>query len=155
MAVELIYWDSDAFLGWFQAEPGKEPVCRATIERAQRGEVLLVTSTLTLAEVLWMRGAPRLSKDKAELVQKFFRRSYIRVRNVTRNVAETAQGLVWDNSIAPKDAVHVATAIEGKIPVLETFDAKLIGKSGRVGAPPLMIRQPLPAVQGTLDLGHV
>ncbi|MGH7057385.1 MAG: hypothetical protein ACREFZ_05795 [Acetobacteraceae bacterium] len=52
MTVERIYWDSDAFLGWLQAEASKAELCRGTLERARAGEVAIVSSTLTLAEVL-------------------------------------------------------------------------------------------------------
>ena len=75
MPVEQIYWDSDAFLGWLQEEPGKVELCEGTIERAQSGEALIITSALTIAEVLWLKNHPPVSKDKAEIVRKFFRRS--------------------------------------------------------------------------------
>src|SRR4051812_33125817 len=114
MPVELIYWDSDAFLGWLQAEPGKTDLCAGTLKRADLGEVIIFTSALTIAEVLWMRGAPMVPEEKAEIVRKFFRRSYLRVRNVTRAVAENAQDLVWNNGVRPKDAIHVATALDAK-----------------------------------------
>ncbi|WP_281299914.1 MULTISPECIES: type II toxin-antitoxin system VapC family toxin [unclassified Iodidimonas] len=152
MMVEKIYWDSDCFLGHLCAEAGKVEKCKDVLERAERGEVIIVTSALTLAEVLWMRGGPRVQKDKAELVQKFFRRSYIRVYNVTRKLSESAQILVWDNSIKPKDAIHVATAIHLVADALETFDKKLISKSGTVGKPLLLIREPIAAAQGKFDL---
>lgn len=152
MSIEKIYWDSDAFLGWFQEEPSKVDLCRATIERAKSGEVLIVTSALTIAEVLWLRNAPPIPKDRADLVQKFFRRSYIRVRNVTRNLSESAQGLVWDNGIKPKDAIHVATALDAKVYALETFDKGLLSKSGKVGNPLLIIRKPVAPKQGNLNL---
>ena len=152
MTVERIYWDSDVFLGWFQNEAGKVERCEGVIQRAERGEVLIVTSTLTLAEVLWMRNQPCLSKDKADLVQKFFRRSYIRVYNVTRKIAENTQSVVWDNGIKPKDAIHVSTAINLKVDALETFDEGLLKKSGQVGEPLLKIRQPEPPVQGSLGV---
>ena len=150
--VDKIYWDSDCFLGHFQAERGKAEKCDGVIERAERGDVLIVTSALTLAEVLWLRGGPRLPADKAALVQKFFRRSYIRVYNVTRKIAESAQILVWDNGIKPKDAIHVATALSLKADALETFDENLIGKSGSVGNPLLLIREPQAAAQGRFPL---
>lgn len=72
MTLELIYWDSDAFLGWFQEEAGKVDLCQGTIERSKTGEVVVVTSTLTLAEVLWMRGGPRIPEEKADKVRRFF-----------------------------------------------------------------------------------
>lgn len=152
MPVELIYWDSDAFLGWLQAEPGKSDLCAGTLKRADQGEVLILTSSLTIAEVLWMRGAPAIPQEKAEIVRKFFRRSYMRIRNVTRAVSESAQDLVWIHSIRPKDAIHVATALDAGVAALETFDEGLIGKTGTVGKPSLLIRKPIePAQKGLFD----
>src|SRR5947209_2987081 len=150
MPVELVYWDSDAFLGWLQAEPGKSELCAGTLKRADQGEVLIFTSALTIAEVLWMRGAPMIPQEKAEIVRKFFRRSYFRLRNVTRAIAESAQDLVWTNGIRPKDAIHVATALDAKCVALETFDEALLAKTGSIGTPPLIIRKPLPPAQGSL-----
>jgi len=91
VSVEKIYWDADAFLGWLQEEPGKVELCKGTIQRAEAGEVLIVTSALTIAEVLWRKGGPRLPRDKMAMLRKFFRRSYIRVVNVTRAIAEQSQ----------------------------------------------------------------
>jgi predicted nucleic acid-binding protein len=147
MPVELIYWDSDAFLGWLQAEPGKSELCAGTLKRADQGEVVIFTSALTIAEVLWMRGAPMIPQEKAEVLRKFFRRSYFRIRNVTRKISEDAQDLVWVQSIRPKDAIHVATALDGHVIALETFDENLLGKTGTVGNPPLLIRKPMPPAQ--------
>jgi predicted nucleic acid-binding protein len=150
MPVELIYWDSDAFLGWLQQEPGKVELCEGTIERAEQGEVVIFTSALTIAEVLWLRGAPPIPQQKADIVRKFFRRSYIRVRNVTRAVSEAAQDLVWNNGIKPKDAIHVATALDARAAALETFDEGLLSKSGSVGTPSLPMRKPIPPAQKKL-----
>lgn len=101
-----------------------------------------------------MRGGPKLSQDKADKLKAFFRKSYIRPYNLTRSIAESAQDLVLNRDIRPKDAVHVATALELKVPALETFDDGLLKKSGLIGSPPLVIRKPLPPMQGALNLGH-
>jgi hypothetical protein len=146
----LIYWDSDTFLGWLQSEAGKAELCEGTLLRADAGEVLIVTSTLTIAEVLWMKNAPPIPKDRADIVRKFFRRSSMRLRNVTRVVSESAQELVWDHGVRPKDAIHVATALEVKVQALETFDDGLLKKSGIIGAPPLLIRKPIAPAQRKL-----
>jgi predicted nucleic acid-binding protein len=150
MPVELVYLDANAYLGWLQAEPGSVELCNGTLTRADNGEVMIFTSALTIAEVLWMRNAPVIPEDKAEIVRKFFRRSYFRVRNVTRAISENAQDLVWKRGIRPKDAIHVATALDVGCAALETFDEPLIGKSGLIGSPAMIIRKPLPPVQGTL-----
>lgn len=152
MSLEKIYWDSDAFLGWFQEDVGKVDLCRHTLDRAKNGEVLIVTSTLGIAESLWLRGQAKIPKDRAEIVKKFFRRSYIRSVNVTRKIAEDAQDLVWDKNIAPKDAIHASTALSHNIPVIETFDKKFIAKGRLFDS--LIIRKPLPPMQGTLDYDY-
>lgn len=155
MPVELVYWDSDAFLGWLQSEAGKVELCAGTLKRAEQGEVLILASALTLAEVLWMRGAPPIPRDKAEIVRKFFRRSHFRIRNVTRAISESAQDLVWTQGIRPKDAIHVATALDAHAYALETFDEGLLGKTGQIGTPALIIRKPLPPAQPGLFDGQI
>lgn len=154
MNIEKIYWDSDCFLGHFKADAGKAEKCDGVLQRAERGDVLIVTSALTLAEVLWMRGGPRIPEEKALIVRKFFRRSYIRVYNVSRRISESAQDLVWLKDIRPKDAIHVATALHLGADALETFDLNLIGKSGTVGTPLLLIREPQAAAQARLNLSE-
>lgn len=154
MSIEKIYWDSDCFIAYLQAETGKVDQCAAVLDRAERGEVVIVSSALAIAEVLWMRNAPRLPKEKADILNRFFRRSSFRVVDVTRKIAERAQLLVWDNDIRPKDAIHVATALQCSIPTLETFDAALIKKSGSVGEPGLVIREPALARQARLPFSQ-
>ena len=152
MSIELIYWDSAVFLAYFQEEEGRVELCRGTLERAGAGDVFIITSTLSIAECLWLRNAPPIPKDRADTVRRFFRRSFLRARNVTRRTAELAQNLVWDQKIHPKDAIHVATAIEARVTTLETFDGPLIGKSRTIGEPPIMIRMPIGPDQGKLPL---
>jgi predicted nucleic acid-binding protein len=50
------YWDSNVFLGWFQRESDKVPFCEPVLQAAAAGELFIVTSVLTLTEVLWLRG---------------------------------------------------------------------------------------------------
>lgn len=109
----------------------------------RRGNVLIVTSALTIAEVLFIRQGPKLPPEKREVVEKFFKADYIAVRNVTRHIAELARDVFWDHGIKPKDAVHVATAAFFKVPVLHTFDGSLIGKSGLVVQLPSGNKHPL------------
>lgn len=158
MSMTVIYWDSDCFLSYFKAEQDKIAKCENVIKRAEEGNVLIVTSALTLAEVLWIRGEQRLPKEKADIIRSFFRRRSTRIFNVTRKIAEAAQELVWNNHIKPKDALHVATALHIpttlnlKLDALETFDKSLIAKNKTVGTPPLIIREPQTPAQGSLNL---
>jgi len=152
VSVERIYWDTDAFLGHLQGETGKVALCAGTLQRMERGEVVIITSALTIAEVLWRRNGPKIPKKKAEILRKFFKREGLRVRNVTRQVAEMAQDIVWNHNVMPKDAIHVATALAERVPILETFDRGLLGMDGRIGSPPLVIRKPIAPTQTTMDI---
>lgn len=152
MSREIRYWDSSAFLAYFQEETNRVANCEATLEDAEAGKILIVTCALTLAEVLAIRGKERLppSPEMKRKVVDFFKNEYISVQNVTRQVAEIARDLVWENGVDPKDAVHVASALAVEAPILETFDKPLIGKSGTIGNPGLIIREPSPPKQPKL-----
>ena len=142
MTFERRYWDSDCFLGWLQAEDGKVEPCRHVLNVAARGELEIITSALTIAEVLHIPGRQPIPADKRQQVIDFFKRSYIIPMSITRRIAEESRDLVWDHGIEPKDALHVATALKAKVDVFNTFDQPLIGKSLRVGDPKLLIEIP-------------
>ena len=151
MTFERRYWDSDCFLGWLQAEDDKVEACRQVLNLAAKGELEIITSALTIAEVLHLRGHEPISSDKRQQVIAFFKRSYIIPVSITRRIAEDSRDLVWDHGIDPKDALHVATAIKAKVDVFNTFDRPLIDKSLKVGSPKLLIEAPKVA-QGDLGL---
>ena len=160
MIVEQRYWDSDCFLGWLLEEPDKVEHCREVLSAAEDGKILIVTSALTIAEVLALRGRLKIPSEDREKVENFFRQEYIVVRNITRRIAENARSFVWDFGVAPKDALHVATAIDAKLTLLNTFDKKLKNKSGKIGKPPLIMDLPsykapkLPFEDLPKDRGH-
>lgn len=142
MNKDLRYWDSDVFLGHFNGEPDKVDACNSVLEAADAGRIVIVTSALTLAEVIHAKHHPKLPIASRETIDQFFKSSFLSVQNVTRSIAEEARDLVWDNSIRPKDAIHVATAISCKVPVLNTFDQKLLKADQTIGKPALRIEKP-------------
>jgi predicted nucleic acid-binding protein len=142
VSVNPRYWDSDCFLGWLLAEPDKEEKCRVVLQAAEERKLVIVSSALTVAEVLAIRGRPRIGDDKRALIEGFFRNEYILIRNLTRRVAELARGMVWDHGISPKDAIHVATALDAKLSLFNTFDQDICKHSGRLGSPILIIEPP-------------
>jgi predicted nucleic acid-binding protein len=102
------------------------------LRAAEDGELELVTSALTLTEVIKLKGKPELKQDCEKKIAEFFQNDYIILRNVDRFIALSAQRLVWENNLAPKDSIHVATALRWKIPVLDTFDDGLIALNGKL-----------------------
>ena len=151
MTLERRYWDSNCFLGWLQAEDGRIEPCRQVLNLASRGDVEIITSALTIAEVLNLQGHQPISADKRRQVIDFFKHSYIITMSITRRIAEESREMVWDHGIKPKDALHVATALSAKVDVFNTFDQPLIGKSLKVGNPKLRIEIPT-VVQGDLGI---
>ncbi|MFH1116662.1 MAG: PIN domain-containing protein [Pseudomonadota bacterium] len=151
MKSELRYWDSNCFLGWLKNEPSKASLCEGVIQGAEKGEFLIVTSALTLVEVVKLKHELPIPATDAIRVQKFFESPFIRVRGVDRFLAEKARELVWHYQfLKPKDAVHVATAIDREIRIFDTFDEDLIRLSGRLGNPPMRIGKPDRAYQLSL-----
>lgn len=138
------YWDSVTFLGWLSDEADKVPLCRPVLEAAEGGSVVIVTSALTIAEVLWPKGHEKISAHHAKKIESFFRHSWIIVRELDRFIAEDARELVWSKNVKPKDAIHMATALRQDVQLdqFDTFDNGLIKLSGTLGDPPLAIGRP-------------
>jgi predicted nucleic acid-binding protein len=158
MSLPRRYWDSCAFLAWLLPEPEREDACRSVLRAAEDGELELVTSAFTLTEVIKLKGKTELKIEHERKIADFFKSDFIILRNVDRFVAVAAQRLVWEHNVAPKDAIHVATALHWKIPVLDTFDDVLLGlngklaiESGNPASPLLQITTPHVPIQ--LDLG--
>jgi predicted nucleic acid-binding protein len=132
VAKDVRYWDACAFSGYLNAEADKIVECESVLKAARDGHILIVTSALTIAEVLFIKDGPKLDPSKRATIEKFFKADYISVRNVTRHIGELARDVFWDFGIKPKDCVHVATAASTKAATLNTFDEDLISKSGIV-----------------------
>lgn len=151
MPAPLRYWDSNAFLGWLAHEADKVDECRGVIRAAEAGQLRIVTSSLTLTEVIKLKSHAPLPPEKEPLIRDFFRHQYIVVRQLDRFTAEYARDLIWRHGFAPKDSIHVATAVMARVPHLDTFDGDLIAKSGQIGDPPLIIGRPDVPEQLTMD----
>jgi predicted nucleic acid-binding protein len=147
MALERRYWDSACFIAILGNEAGRVDVCAPILRAAEMRRLEIVTSAWTITEVLYPKGGQPLRPELRARVKSFFHRSGIVLVNVDRRIAENAQEYYWDFGVKPKDAIHVACAIEANAPVFETYDRGLITHSGKVGGTPaLEIREPQPWV---------
>ena len=114
------------------------------IKGAEAGNVKLVTSSITVTEVIKLGKGREIPEDDQEKVVGFFRHEWIIVRMVDREVAEYARQLIWKYGFVVKDSIHVspATAVIERIPRMDTCDGELIKRSGEIGDPPLIIGRP-------------
>lgn len=140
--MEFRYWDSNCFLCWLKKELGYEK-CLGVIHKAEEEELQIVTSALTIAEVIYLKPNDKIDRKKSDDICRYFEHEYIIPINLDRTIAELARNLLWDyEALRHKDAIHIASAIKAKIPIFDTFDTYLIGLSGTIGNPPLIIGEP-------------
>ena len=127
----------------FNDEVGRVDKCRSVMYAAERGELRIITSALTLTEVIKIKGKQPLSASAEDTIKAFFEHDWIIVRDVDRFVAEQARNFIWTHNLKPCDAIHLATAYLMKLRHLDAFDRKDLGKlNGKLGALPMNIGEP-------------
>ncbi len=141
----LLYWDACVFISAIQQTAGCSPVIEAILDLAKAEKVFVVTSALTIAEVV------KESRDNADSnrsatdavrIREFFENDFVTIRNVDRLIAEQAGDIVRQHNIKPPDAIHAATALSSKCGCLHTYDKKLLRFDGQIGWPALSIKPP-------------
>lgn len=141
------------FLGWLKGEPDKKPVCQVLLREAETGTLTIVTSSVTIIEVIKLRNKPQLDPAHWPTLRAFFRQPYISIRTLDFRVSEAARELIWNENLSQQDSVHMATALRWGLSRMDTFDAGLIALSEKYGTPPLVVGQPTMPPQGVLDVG--
>ena len=125
-----------------KGEAGRVDEASRILQDAVKGELEIVTSAWTLAEVIKRPGEPPLSAQVEQKIIDFFENEYIIVVNLDRRVAEEARAISRQYGVKPKDAVHLATAAVAKLETFDTWDGGLIKLDSKVGNPPIRIGHP-------------
>lgn len=140
---KIFYWDSCVFLSRFQRTVGRIDTIEKITDAAEKGQVKLLISTYSLSEVA--RITP--SKDsqgkeiviteeqieqELQLISGYFENDYIITKPLTQVISEMAREYVAKFGLKPGDAVHVATAIFWDVPVLHTYDDKVLKCDGKI-----------------------
>ena len=142
------YWDSCNCISLIaEDEADRAEICQRILEDAGAGKLVIVTSTLTIAEVIRMRGKPMLTEDEETTISNFFLHSYILMYDVTRVVAENARQLARRYNLRPNDSIHLSTALLSDADVFETWNTR---DFERIQGVPIEIRTPI--WQGILPL---
>jgi predicted nucleic acid-binding protein len=135
-----VYWDASVFLALFQK--GDTPDLQYQREQsillaqeARKGEVVLVTSTFTLAEARRGQGEPPFPGDEHATMSSFFQHSYIEAIPVDRTIAELAAEYGERFHLKPADAVQLATAARARVTVFLAWDRDFHRKNAMVGSP--------------------
>ncbi len=126
----------------FNNEAGRLEHCQSVLYAAERGEFRIVTSALTLTEVIKIKGKA-IKAEAEDQIRAFFEHEWIIVRDVDRFIAEQARDFIWKHNLQPIDAIHLATAYKHKLQNLDTYDRTDLGKlDGKVGLPLMKIGEP-------------
>jgi len=134
----LVYVESSVFLALVKGEEGRIEDCRAVAFQAEAGEITVVTSPFTLAEVAKTEGVA-LAEDVEREISLFFNHEWIHLVELDRLVATRARKVIRDFNLKPPDAVHVASAVNIGATLLLTYDKDLL-RIGRIEN--MEIRQP-------------
>ncbi len=142
MAKEIrVYWDACTWIAYINQEKIVEEVnqtrtdrfemCRAILDRAEKGEIEIVTSAFTLAEVC---KPPNIDTSPLDRLPSFFEKSYILIVPVDMAVGLKSQkiqdsGLV---NIKPPDAIHLASAQIASVSEFHTFDNRILKFDGHL-----------------------
>ena len=148
-----VYWDSCTYIDYLRGDHPRKAEMEMIIEDWKAGRVTMVTSALTIAEVVFIRCAPDGTRTYLDAPEEAKMRDLFQppqsqpfvVVELTRDRALAARALVWrsQNAIKPKDAVHVVSAIDARCDVLQTNDDEMVKMSGQAGGlPPLRIEYP-------------
>ena len=154
--MQRYYWDSCVFIALISNLEDEESIekrnnCTAVLSQAMDGSVQILTSTVSLTEVITAEGfrkkkTPDKIKDK---LRDLFREPYITLINCDLLRAEEARELIWNHKITALDAIHVASAVYAKVQAMHTYDglsqkkrSGILSLDGKIGDPPLKIVTP-------------
>jgi predicted nucleic acid-binding protein len=152
------YWDANCFLAIINHESHRETCLHILADAASDSPTFeIIISPLTMVEVIRPKGTSvPLSREHEQQVRDFFENDYVIMRNTDRLIAESARELCWKYGLHPRDAIHLATAIETECDWLETADPRLLRLNGVVADAAIIIREPtwtgqpgLPGVEST------
>ena len=136
-------WDSCTIIYYLAGKAEDNPECPEIIAQAKRGELEIMVSMLAEAEVAKVDDELGPGDDSESMIREFFGRSYIVRVALEVEIAREARRLVRVyKGMKPLDAVHIATALRYAVPILETYDAEMLKRTGQEGEPPLIIRKP-------------
>ena len=139
----VVYWDSCVFIDRIQRTPARIELLESITNLAASGGLAIVTSTLTIVEVLRGPDSSVPTDAQAKAIKEFFENDWIVLRSVDRPIAERAADLRRAHRLKTADSVHVATALHNSVVDFHTYDNDhLIKRNGRCGSPPLTIIEP-------------
>ena len=117
----MIYLDSNVFIyaAINTQEPGEK--ARSLLQRIQQGDEKAETSALTFDEVFW--AIKKLDSEAAlEACQALLNFPNLDIISADRDLSLSALQIIKEHHLAPRDAIHAATAIAAKAEAVVSTD---------------------------------
>lgn len=115
-------------------EPERKRACSEVLRAAEEGRLEIVTSAITLTEVIKLKGRPPITPENKARIALFFQNPYIVIYSLTRFIGDEARELIWRHArLWPKDAVHLATAIYAGIQEIHSYDQDFLVLNEKLG----------------------
>ena len=133
-----VYWDACAWLGLVNGESRKLRELEIVWKMAERGEIQIWTSTLSLAEVYktkYEKESRSLLATHDVKIDNMFDQPFVEKVQVDTEIARSAKNLARAHHLLkkPTDAIHLASAIAWNIDELHTYDGSdLLGLNGLI-----------------------
>ena len=101
--------------------------CTSIAEEVGEGRIEIYTSTIAMVELIHLGGGVKvMNKEKEDVLAGYFRREWIRIVQLDTKVATLARQLIWRHGLKAYDATHAASALIENVPIIETYDEKMI-----------------------------
>ena len=139
--VPRAYWDANNFIYWLNAAAGYAELLEDCLARSAAGELQIVTSNITIAEVAFSadeREARTLDPSiRSRILDLLLDPRRVELIPFDNTIALDAQSLVRAGmaagaSLKPADAIHLATALHVNVDELQTYDRQLRAAADRL-----------------------
>ena len=153
-----IYWDSCVFIALISNLMTSQATdrrwhCQRFFDDAINGRITIVTSVITIAEVVRAEVEPGtpvnpVPPDIRKKIEDLFNEPYLQLVHVDPARTAAARDITWQfPQIKYPDSVHVACARYAQVDAMHTYDGDgkqtgLLSFNGRVGNPSLQIVVP-------------
>ena len=124
----LVYWDSCVFLYRLNRDVERFDAIEEVYQAAVAGRLVIVTFVITITEVLCSYDEQGTKHDQSQDFERFLRRSYFVVPELTRATARRAAELAGEYNLTSRDSVHLATCERANVTELHSYDGS--GKKG-------------------------
>lgn len=122
-----VYLDTNCFIYFLQSSEQYAPLVSPFLERSARGLLEIVTSELTIAEML-VKPYKEARPDIAQQYRRFFSMErIIATRPIGLGILDAAAALRATHRLSLADAIHLATAIDGGCAIFLTNDSGIRG----------------------------